>query len=169
VLDRIEVLGEKFKKKALEQLNSKRKNLRRYEAMTREIQEALTQLETRHFDLRLSELIHYFPQIDLAYILDENGLQICEPVLGTPEKSRRNPDVFRPPQKGSDHSLKDYYYVLVESGSRKNTFLSDPCLSMASGQMCVTYAMSFLDASQKKCILCVDINTQYLQQLSFSE
>lgn len=166
VLRRVETLGESFKRKAIEQLNVKRKNLRRYETMTREILESLSRLEIRQFDEKLAELIRFFPQVECLYVLDEDGIQVSEAVFSLPEESRRNPDVFRPPHKGSDHTLKDYFYMLVESGMRKTTYLSDPCLSMASGNLCVTYALSFQDSAEKKCILCVDINTQYFEHLN---
>ena len=74
----------------------------------------------------------------------------------------RNKTLFRPAPKGTDHTMKDYYYMLIEEGLEKTDFTTEPYLSMASGNMCVTISALFDDALQKRYLLCIDIKVQNL-------
>jgi EAL domain-containing protein (putative c-di-GMP-specific phosphodiesterase class I) len=163
---RMEDLSERFKGAVLEKLNIKRFNLRKYELMTREIQTELSKVGAGEFDRKLSEMAHYFPVVECLYVLDERGFQASETVLGNMESPTKNRFMFRPSPKGADHTLKDYFYMMVDGGFRKTTFISEPYLSLATGHSCVTFARIFRDAGDQVHILCVDINTQYLRQIS---
>ena len=57
---------------------------------------------------------------------------------------------------GTDHSLKEYYYVLVDVELPK--FTSDPYVSLASGNLCRTISTCFRDAVRNRMyVLCVDV------------
>ena len=73
--------------------------------------------------------------------------------------------MFRPGVKGSDHSMKDYYFMLMENGMGERTFVTEPYLSLATGTPCVTFARLFKNGSGKQSILCMDIKAQHLQNL----
>ena len=65
--------------------------------------------------------------------------------------------MFRPARKGTDHSLKEYYYVLIDVELQKYT--TDPYVSLASGNLCRTISTCFRDAAQNRTfVLCVDVN-----------
>ncbi len=163
--ERMEELFRKFKEMVLQKLNIKRFNLRKYELMTREIQIELSKITQDHFDLKLAEMVHYFPVVECLYVLDEKGFQVSETVFGKIETPPKNHSIFRPAQKGTDHTMKDYFYMLIDGGLKKSTYISEPYLSLATGNSCVTFARAFKDAEDLLRILCVDINTQYLQQI----
>lgn len=161
----IERLSELFRKQVLQKLGVKRFNLRKYELMTREIQIELSKLSGGDFDQKLFELIHYFPLVECVYVLDESGIQRSETVFGELGELSKNKMMFRPREKESDHSLKDYYYMLMDGGLRKTTYVSEPYISLATGSLCVTFARLFKDKNEKVHILCMDINTQFLKQI----
>ena len=65
--------------------------------------------------------------------------------------------MFRPAPRGTDHSLKEYYYVLVDVELQKYT--TDPYVSLASGTLCRTISTRFLDARDGRTyLLCVDVH-----------
>ncbi|HXL73745.1 MAG TPA: PDC sensor domain-containing protein, partial [bacterium] len=93
--------------------------------------------------------------------------QVTETVLGKTGEPRRNRHMFRPPPKGEDHSMKDYFYMLIDGGLSKTTYITEPYLSLATGNICVTFSRLFRNPeTDKRFILCTDINTEYLQKIS---
>ncbi len=162
VLDRIGGLGEAFKRTFLKRLGVQKFNMSRYYAMIMEIQMELRLKSPGQFDEALKGLVGRFPLVEGIYILDEGGIQASEYFLNHKSRAKRQSVVFQPPPKGSDHTMKDYYFSLVEEGLNKTSYVTEPYLSMASGNSCVTIASFFQDADKKKYILCLDINTEAL-------
>ena len=92
--------------------------------------------------------------IECMYVLDGRGVQLSKTIFKT-DSARKNKNVlFSPVDKGGDHSLKGYYYHLVNN-SNKN-YISHKYMSMATGNMCITLSEVFYDASGEKNILCID-------------
>lgn len=166
--ERMDDLFRKFKTMVIQKLNVKRFNLKKYELMTREIQIELSKAKPDGFDQKLSEMVHYFPVVECFYVLDDAGIQVSETIFGKIETTPKNRLIFRPAPKGTDHTMKDYFYMLIDGGLKKSTFISEPYLSLATGNSCITFARIFKDAEERIRILCVDINTEYLQQISLA-
>jgi EAL domain-containing protein (putative c-di-GMP-specific phosphodiesterase class I) len=164
VLCRIDGLGEAFKRTFLKRLGIKKLNMNRYYATLFEIQKELSRKNPVHFDSILRRIKGEFPQVECLYILDEAGNQVSDSVFNGQGRLQRNPVVFRPARKGADHTMKDYYYFLMEAGLNKTSYVTEPYLSMASGNSCVTLSSIFKNDNQKKYILCLDINTETLGQ-----
>jgi EAL domain-containing protein (putative c-di-GMP-specific phosphodiesterase class I) len=164
VLCRIDGLGEAFKRTFLKRLGIKKINMNRYYATLFEIQKELSRKNPVHFDSILRRIKGEFPQVECLYILDEAGNQVSDSVFNGQGRLQRNPVVFRPARKGADHTMKDYYYFLMEAGLNKTSYVTEPYLSMASGNSCVTLSSIFKNDNQKKYILCLDINTETLGQ-----
>ncbi len=162
VLDKVERLGSAFKQKLIRKIDRRRFNMDKYYSMILEMQIDLEKSTVDELDARLADMITRFPQAEGLYILDENGIQVTDTILDKRSKNRRNQVMFHPALKGSDHTLKDYFYFLMETGLGKASFVTEPYLSMASGNVCVTLSAIFKDAAQKKYILCIDINTKGL-------
>jgi hypothetical protein len=75
--------------------------------------------------------------------------------------------MFKPAPKGENHSMKDYYYMMLDGGLRKTTFITEPYLSLATGNICITFARLFRNVKNGAVyVLCADINTEYLQKIS---
>jgi hypothetical protein len=63
--------------------------------------------------------------------------------------------------------MKDYFYMLIDGGLSKTTYITEPYLSLATGNICVTFSRLFRNPeTDKRFILCTDINTEYLQKIS---
>jgi len=164
---RVGDIHRKYKETLLQKINIKKFNLKKYEVMTREVQTELAQISTVDFDHKLLEMIHFFPLVECLYVLDENGFQVTETVLGKALESRRNRHMFRPALKGEDHTMKDYFYMLVDGELSKTVFITEPYLSLVTGNICITFARLFLNFETKKhFVLCTDINTEYLHKIS---
>jgi hypothetical protein len=105
----------------------------------------------------LGGLLQSFPAIECAFVLDETGVQVSTTVCRNTLEPRRNRVLFRPAPRGTDHSLKDYYFLLRNVELQK--FTTDPYVSMASGNLCRTISIGFRDADgQRTYILCIDVN-----------
>ena len=164
---RIGDITQKYKESLLQKIKIKRSNLKKYELMTREVQAELSKIPSDNFDRKLGELIRFFPLVECLYVLDEKGVQVTETVMGTAVGLQRNSHIFRPAPKGEDHNMKDYFYMMIDGGPRKTSFITEPYLSLATGNICITYARLFGNPEGKKSfILCTDINTEFLHKIS---
>lgn len=164
ILKKVGGLGESFKRHFLGRLGVRKLNMSRYYATLFEIQLELSQMHPVHFDMILRRMGAKLAHVENLYVLDEAGAQVTDSVFIEGGRGQRNPVVFKPTAKGADHSLKDYYYFLMESGLNKTSYLTEPYLSMASGNSCVTLSSVFKNVDRKKYILCLDINTESLGQ-----
>lgn len=91
--------------------------------------------------------------IECAYILNESGVQTSETVINNRIKNSRS-RIFQPDESGSDQSNKDYFYSLL-NGSEK--YITDPYISTATGNLCITISKKYMDPEGRSRILCVDI------------
>ena len=162
ILKRIDGLGGAFKQNFLKKIGVKRFNMNRYYATIMEIQMELSVMKPNFFDSILNRMIGDFPQVESVYILDEAGTQISESVFNDDGRTKRNPILFKPSTKGANHTMKDYYYFLMEAGLSKTSYVTEPYLSMTSGTSCVTLSSVFKNTDQKRYVLCLDINTEAL-------
>lgn len=154
-----------YRESVIQKLHVKRFNLKKYELLTRDLQVELVKIKMEEYDQKLEELIHYFPQVEAVYVLNHNGTQITETIMGDRVAASRHRVLFHPRRRGSDHSLKDYFYMLVDGGLKKTTYVSEPYLSTSTGNLCVTFGRIFKGLEGHISVLCVDINTQFLKQL----
>ncbi len=165
ILGRVRGVVGEYKARSLEQVGLKRRNMGRFHSILLEIQMELSSLSTDQFGSKLVEMASRFPQVECFYILDQAGFQVTDSVLNPIEREKRNPKLFRPSPKGTDHTAKDYFYYLVEAGMNKTSFLTEPYLSMTSGNNCVTLSSLFRSRGESQYILCLDIDTQALRQM----
>jgi hypothetical protein len=116
----------------------------------------LTSASPPEFDVILARLVGEYPKIDCLYVLDDTGVQVTDTICGAGLTGRSGGAMFRPAAKGTDHSLKEYFYVLIDVELQKYT--TDPYVSLAGGQLCRTISTCFRDAVQNRTfVLCVDV------------
>ncbi len=162
VLTRIDGLISAFKQRFLRKIGVKKFNMNRYYATILEIQMELSQKEHAQFDPILTRMVEEFASVESVYVLDEDGVQVTESIFRSKGRAKRNPVIFHPAPKGTDHTMKDYFYFLTESGLSKTSYVTEPYLSMASGVSCVTLSSIFKNKNGKRYILCMDIHTEAL-------
>lgn len=96
---------------------------------------------------------------ECVYILNEEGIQISETVTEYNMLGQKAL-IFKPAERGTDHSLKKYYYFLKDMMLEK--YITEPYISLATGNLCVTMSSVFEDKENKKYILCIDFNPNHI-------
>jgi hypothetical protein len=89
--------------------------------------------------------------IEALYVLDDRGVQLTNTVH---RGSSARQALFQPSPIGADQSLKQYY-LMLQSGPER--FTSDPYISMASGNFCITMSRHFTNALGQSSVLCCDL------------
>src|SRR4029077_4218182 len=93
---------------------------------------------------------------ECVYVLDGAGIQVTDTVWNPNLLRRTEGSIFRPAPRGSDHSLKEYYYILLDAELQKYT--TDPYVSFASGNISRTISTYFRDAHNSGLyVLCIDV------------
>ncbi len=97
-----------------------------------------------------------YPALECLYLLDSEGTQITPAVCSETHIPERKKVLFQPSPKGADHSFREYFYTLAGG---ENRHVSEPMVSMNSGNFCVTVAQTVSEAATGETyILCADLN-----------
>jgi EAL domain-containing protein (putative c-di-GMP-specific phosphodiesterase class I) len=151
----IESLARKFKIHMIEKINDRKLQHRRFNIVLDEILCHLASADVDRFDEILGKAIQSHPTVECVYILDEGGLQLTETIWNTNVRRRVGGAIFHPAPKGTDHSLKEYYYILLDVELKKYT--TEPYVSSASGNISRTISTYFRAHNGKLHILCIDV------------
>jgi EAL domain-containing protein (putative c-di-GMP-specific phosphodiesterase class I) len=152
----VEPLARAFKGHMVGQINARKVEYRRFNLILNRILGELVGATAVEFDDVLLRQVGEDPKIDCLYVLDDAGVQVTETICGSGLTARPGGAMFRPAPRGTDHSLKEYFYVLMDVELPKYT--TDPYVSLASGQLCRTISTCFRDAANDRTfVLCVDI------------
>ena len=93
-------------------------------------------------------------QVVSVLLLDERGIQIS-PAVSAPDAARdQRAALFHTPQPGADHSDRDYYYGLTPD---REFYVTEPHLSIASGQLCRTLSHQFTHPNGSTYVACLDL------------
>ena len=148
----LQQVGEAFRSTAQRRLTDRRAQQRRSEKALRELAAALRNVPAdASFEPLLQESLEQMPFVEALYVLDERGMQITETVQRISPQPR---GLFAPAPRGTDQSLKQYY-LMLDAGLER--FTSDPYISSASGNFCITMSRYFRDASGQAYVLCCDL------------
>jgi EAL domain-containing protein (putative c-di-GMP-specific phosphodiesterase class I) len=152
----VEVLARTFKSHMVGQINERKLEYRRFNMILNRILFELTNAEAREFDQILARIIAEYAGVECFYVLDDAGVQVTDTICSGAVVERPGRAMFRPAPRGTDHSLKEYYYVLVDVELQKYT--TDPYVSLASGRLCRTISTCFRDTVKSRMyVLCVDV------------
>jgi EAL domain-containing protein (putative c-di-GMP-specific phosphodiesterase class I) len=148
-------LARGFKSHMIDQINERKLRHRRVTAVLNRILADLVAADAAAFDAILSRVVGEDPKIECCYVLDDDGVQVTETICSAAAARRAGGPMFRPAPRGTDHSLKEYFYVLVDVELQKYT--TDPYVSLASGSLCRTISTSFRDRAGRMHVLCIDV------------
>ena len=139
---KITVVAEKARENCIGLLNHRTEIIDRCFSDMEGIVSALENHRDTEFDELLSGFRGKIAQCECVYILNANGIQISETTLiaDAPLISRFQ-TIFMPARKGSDHSVKDYFYF---SANAKRRYVTDTYISFASGNPCFTITLPFV-------------------------
>ena len=154
----VEGLARKFKSHMVGAINGRKLQHRRFNVILNRILCDLGNTEAAAFDEILARIIPEYPTVECIYVLNDAGTQVTETVWNGTQDQLQQPGgaLFRPAPRGTDHSLKEYYYVPLDVELQKYT--TDPYVSLASGNLCRTISTCFRDAGNNCLyVLCVDV------------
>ena len=128
-------------------------NISRVKRQANAIFNALTNSKYEKWDKVLVNMVEKLSDIECAYILDYSGTQISLSAVDT-SLNRKDHFLFTPATYGTDHSQKYYFMKRTED---QKWFISDPYISRATGNICRTVSMMFINEKYEKYFLCLDI------------
>jgi EAL domain-containing protein (putative c-di-GMP-specific phosphodiesterase class I) len=118
------------------------------------IKQALSLTDLPHFTATLEQFVNAVAILECLYIVDPKGTQETPTVVWRHQRDKQRSRLFVPAEAGADHSLKDYYLELSLGAS--DPHVSEPYVSLATGNMCRTLTTRFNDSNGKGHILCMD-------------
>lgn len=142
------------KARKIKTIKIKKEKHKNYSQIINTMVSDLSRIEDGLFDITLEKLIKYHPELECIYILDETGTQVSSTVFSPSRYGDADSFFFKPAEKGTDQSSKDYFF-LIEAGLPK--FTTEPYISLASRNECITISVAFRDVNYKKFIFCMDI------------
>jgi EAL domain-containing protein (putative c-di-GMP-specific phosphodiesterase class I) len=152
----IEALARRYKAHMIERINQKKLQHRRFNIILNEVLCELSKCDRESFDDVLRTTVSQYDNVECVYVMDESGAQVTSTICNHRVPQRNKGIMFRPAPKGADHSLKEYYYVLLDV--ELNKYTTDPYVSLATGNLCRTISTCFRDAHNNKMyILCIDV------------
>jgi EAL domain-containing protein (putative c-di-GMP-specific phosphodiesterase class I) len=152
----IDALAARYKQHMVAKINQRKLQHRRYAVVINTILCELGKADVAEFDAILARLITEHPMVECLYVLDESGRQMTESICSFDPAATGHRVMFQPASRGADHSLKEFYYVLLDVELQKYT--TEPYVSLASGHLCQTISTCFRDSNNNKLyILCVDV------------
>ena len=150
-------LAMSYKRHMVAKINQRKLQHRRFTIILNTILCELGRVDVQEFDTVLRQMADQQPLVECLYVLDEAGIQVSESVCNFDTAGKKRL-MFRPAARGADHSLKEFYYVLLDVELQKYT--TDPYVSLASGNLCRTISTCFRDTNNNKMyILCIDVST----------
>lgn len=152
---RITTLAQRFKRHMVAQISERKREHRRNNLVLNQILWHLSGASVERFDGILADFVGHHPNVECVYVLDEDGLQVTETVGPAIATRRAAGILFHPALKGTDHSLKEYYYVLL--GVELPQYTTEPYVSLASGSISRTVSTGFRDAENRLFVLCIDV------------
>ena len=160
----LEGLEDRRKSDDLERLRTKRFHLGRFESILGDITDELTRGDREGFEMILHGQVAVHQNLRGCFVVDTEGVQVTEWVGHAPSGPKRNHRAFQPSAKGSDHSTRDYFYMIMEGGLRRLQYVSDPALSRLTGRPVLTFATAFQDNLGTSYLLCVEVDEETLSE-----
>lgn len=143
-----------------EKINYQKARHKEFGDIIKDVLTELSEAEEKRFEFKLLEIINAYKMFECIYILDPSGVQVTDTVTPYSNYSKHKNLIFQPAKKGEDHSLKKYYYFL--RNMKLSKYVTEPYISLATGNLCITMSCVFKSIDNKKFILCIDINPTYL-------
>ncbi len=163
ITGKIDPIANKFKQHMVDRHNIRRMQHERYGLLVEDLSKEFSALEAQEMDGKTTRAILDHSVVKAIYVLDKSGIQMT--AMSCREEQRQRSGIFRLPPRGTDYSLRDYYYVLMEPQFNRHTFTSEPYISPATGLFCVTLSTKFQDKAGNLMILCVDVVPTYLKNM----
>jgi EAL domain-containing protein (putative c-di-GMP-specific phosphodiesterase class I) len=157
-VERMDAVAQRFKRHMVRKIHDRRLEHRRAHLIMTQIRDQLTKVTANRFDAVLTDMIGEFPDVECVYVLNEDGVQVTDAVGSRGASFHPAGIMFQPGRRGTDHSLNEYYYILL--GVELPQYVTEPYVSLASGSIGRTISTSFRDTENRLCVLCIDVVRQ---------
>ncbi len=154
IMDRLDILSNSYKMFINKWIKAERQKHKQLNLVVNNAIEELSKLKSDGFNEKLSIIACSNNIIQCIYVLDENGIQISDTICFCCKDGGKENLIFYSARMGTDHSMKMFYYNLVNAKLRKH--ITDPYVSLATGNICITYSKIFTNVDNKEYILCID-------------
>lgn len=158
--EKVRQTATRYKKYMQEQIEAEKSKHKLYDNQLADVLKLLSNKQEADFNDILSEAINNYDDFECIYILDETGVQVSDTITLFKNMLSQKAFIFKPAKKGTDHSLKKYYYYLSNMGLNK--YVAEPYISLATGNLCITISEKFVGINNKNYILCVDFSPNYI-------
>ncbi|MBU1229122.1 MAG: EAL domain-containing protein [Proteobacteria bacterium] len=155
VTERIDYLAARFQASATERFAAQKELYARHDALVLGLCQRLGAVGAAGLDMLLTSFIDESECIECLYVLNARGVQTTDTVCNPAKLRKRKRFIYEPARKGADHSLKEYYLPL-RAGLPK--FTTQPYISLASGNRCITLSARCRDRDGRPIILCADLD-----------
>lgn len=155
----IEATATKFRSHMIQKIKDHRRQHNKRLAVLNSLLSEVGVLRASEFDSELVKIVEHYTAIESLHILDEAGIQVSASISNQQHIQKQKMIIFRLPPKGTDHSLKEYFYLLQEISL--NYYITAPYVPLPSGDLCVTIAAPFQDRAGQSFILCVAVRADY--------
>lgn len=154
---RIVFMASRYRRMMTERMSRDKDRRSRCQSIALSIFESLAEMTYEEVEDRLTGFFNRHPQLECLYLLDQDGIQVSETVCNLRKVPPRKQFLFQPAPRGTDHSLKEYYYGLTYNNLTR--YLTEPYISLASGNLCITFSGILTDPESGKIhLLCADID-----------
>ena len=151
---RIEFLSRRFNEFMTLQYQQERYKNKRLGRIVGTAVKKLVDRSRGEFDGALREIVDKNPDMECAYVLDHSGVQVSGTVCdGACSKASENL-IFYSARDGTDHSMEKYFYPLMSAKLKRHT--TEPYISLATGNLCITISAVFTGRDEGRYILCAD-------------
>lgn len=156
-LDRIQSVAYTFKRRTLDHILLERSRGEQRRLAVQRFAGRLAQEPERGFQDALAGMVDDDALVLSASVLDVSGIQVTDTVWNAAEALKQKRIIFRPPSRGADHSMKEYYYLLLETPAANGTYETQPYVPLPTGDLCITASARFHDAGGTPFILCLHL------------
>ncbi len=142
---------------AVRAMRARRLESNRIQYLLEKGRKLLLQSEPERFDTALANLVRRDLSLEASYLLDQNGIQVGNTQLGQ-EVSVSRSHLFAPTSHGADHASKEYFFSLLDGGLER--YITEPYISIATGNLCRTVSVVLCHPIVGKCVLCIDLKAR---------
>jgi diguanylate cyclase (GGDEF)-like protein len=153
---KIDLLSQKFNRVMRIKINEDKKNSKHLNKIVNSCVNVLAGVSSHEFDNKLLQITWSYTNIECAYILNQSGIQVSNTIRFCDENAIKDNLIFYSARAGTDHTVEKYYYPMMSARLRK--YITEPYVSLATGNLCVTISRLFTNLENQKYILCLDFN-----------
>jgi hypothetical protein len=154
---RIVFLAARYRRLLTERMNRDRNRKNQCQEIFISIFDRLKAEPWTEYEKKFKGFFQLHSQLECLYLLNQDGIQISETVCNLLKVPERKKFLFQPAPKGTDHSLKEYFFGLVYNNL--SNYATEPYISLASGNLCITFSGVVTDPEKGTTyILCADFD-----------